>query len=54
MPGAWRMKAGELHEHYLETGETPNKESLLNDELIRKINFLYRADIQAFGHLFDK
>ncbi|MDT0619873.1 sulfotransferase family 2 domain-containing protein [Salinisphaera sp. P385] len=51
---AWRLTADELNEHYRKTGETPGKASLLSDELVDQINQLYRADLQAFGHLFDK
>lgn len=53
-PDAWRLSAGELHEHCRKAGETPDKSCLLSDELVDQINQLYWADLQAFGHLFDK
>ncbi len=53
VPDAWRLTADELNEHHRKTGETPDKMSLLNEELVDRINFLYRADLQTFGHLFD-
>lgn len=51
---AWRLTADELNERYRKTGETPDKASLLNPELVDRINYLYRADLQTFGRLFDK
>lgn len=53
-PDAWAMTAGELNALYRETDQTPNKASLLNHTLVDEINHLYRADLRAFGHLFDK
>lgn len=52
MPGASTISAEELHDRYRETGETPDKASLLTAPLVSEINHLYRADLEAFGHLF--
>lgn len=54
IPDAWRLAADELNEHYRKSGESPYKSSLLNNELADQINYLYRADLVAFGHLFEK
>jgi len=53
MPSAWSLTAEELNRHFCKTGETPDKWSLLNNELTDEINYLYRADLKAFGRLFD-
>lgn len=50
VPGASQIAAEELHARYQETGEVPDKASLLT--LKDEINDLYRADLEAFGHLF--
>lgn len=54
IPKAWSMSAEELHELYRETGQTPDKASLLNPALVEEINHHYRADIHAFGHLLGE
>ena len=54
IPGASRMTARVLHAHYRETGGTPDRASLLTPELEGEIKNLYRADLQAFDHLFDE
>lgn len=54
IPNSSRMPAEELHARYLETGETPDQASLLTPQLEDLINHLYRADLRAFGYLFNR
>ena len=54
MRGAWDQASEVLYNTYCERGQTPNRKSLLDEELATEIKHLYRADFRAFGYLFGE
>ncbi len=52
-PGAASISADILHQRYLSTGRTPDRDSLLTPRLVDKIKDLYHDDFLSFGHLFE-
>ena len=53
LPGASSIPADSLHNHFLNSGKTPDATCLLTSDLVNRIRSLYKADFEAFGHLFD-